>query len=83
MLEAAEQKKKQDSSTRKTNSKQPSIQESFSAAVMYDSDSKRHQDITQKLALFVGTTNMRLSLVDNLEFRELVSELDKRYKLPH
>ena len=83
VLVADEQNKKQDSSTRKTNSKQPSIQESFSAAVMYDSDSKRHQDITQKLALFVGTTNMPLSLVDNLEFKELVSELDKSYKLPH
>ena len=48
----------------------------------YPKDSKKQLAITNKLAVFVGSTNVPLSLVDNPEFRDLLIELDKRYDIP-
>ena len=37
--------------------------------------------ITKRLAIF-GTSNVATSLVDNVEFREMLFELDKQYEPP-
>ena len=56
---------------------------SSSGSKPYDPSSKKHQAITLRLATFIGASNVALSLVDNIEFRELIEELDPRYRLPH
>ena len=48
----------------------------------YDTKSPRCQQITRKLAIFVGSTNVPNSLVENMEFRSLVETLDPRYPMP-
>ena len=45
-------------------------------------DSMRYKDITRKLALFIGTANVPYSLVENLEFRDLLLELQPCYLPP-
>ena len=62
---------------------QPTIQQSLHQLNPYSNGSKRQMAITKKLAVFVGSTNVPLSLVDNLEFRDLLFEMDKRYSVPH
>ena len=49
----------------------------------YDPESRKHVALTRRLALFVGATNVPLRLVDNEEFRELLTEFDPRYQIPH
>ena len=49
----------------------------------YESNSRKHQAITLRLATFIGANNVALSLVDNSEFWELLKELDPRYTVPH
>lgn len=49
----------------------------------YNHKSKKYEDITNRLAIFVGANNVALRLVDNVEFRELLTELDPRYVPPH
>ena len=34
------------------------------------------------MAIFVGSSNVALSLVENMEFWELIHELDLRYQVP-
>ena len=34
------------------------------------------------MAIFVGSSNVVLSLVENMEFWELIHELDLRYQVP-
>jgi hypothetical protein len=43
---------------------------------------QRYYD-TQSLAIFVGATGVPISLVDNEEFRELLQEMDRKFKVPH
>ena len=83
-LEAAElERKKKMESKKKSTLSQSSLLMSFSFSKQYDQNSKKHKDITRRLAVFVGASNVALSLVDNVEFRELLIELDPRYKVPH
>ena len=49
---------------------------------LYPQDSRKAQSITKKLALFVGSTSVPLSLVECPEFQELLHEMDKQYKIP-
>lgn len=42
----------------------------------YDPESRKQVALTWRLALFVGATNVPLRLVDNEEFRELLTEFD-------
>ncbi len=68
---------------RKSNGQsQPTIKEALRPS-LYPNDSKKQICITRKLALFVGSTNVLLSLVDCPEFRELLKEMDKQYNVPH
>ena len=48
----------------------------------YDPESRKHVALTQRLALFVGANNVTLHLVDNEEFRELLTEFDPQYQIP-
>ena len=59
------------------------MENSFNRPSYYSKESKRHTDITKKLAVFIGSTNAPLSLVDCEEFRDLLSEMDRRYDIPH
>ena len=65
-----------------SNTKQLQIAEAFQGVSKYDPQSAKYKLTTGKLALFVGATNVLLSLVENQQFKEFVSELDKRYKVP-
>ena len=49
---------------------------------MYEVHSVKQRSITKKMAIFIGSSNVALSLVENVEFRELIYELDLRYQVP-
>ena len=48
----------------------------------YDRANDRYKSITWKLAIFVGTSNVPNSLVENLEFCDLLNNADPRYTPP-
>ena len=48
----------------------------------YDTQSSRYRMITRRLAIFVGSTNVPNSLVENVEFQSLLETLDPRYPVP-
>lgn len=48
----------------------------------YTKDSTKYKQLTKKLAVFVGCSNVATLLVENQEFRELLHELDPRYIVP-
>jgi len=48
----------------------------------YDTKSHRCQFITRKLAIFIGSTSVPNSLVENMEFRSLLEAMDPRYPVP-
>ena len=49
---------------------------------VYDLQSTKQKSITKKLAVFVGASNVPISLVENVEFQVLLCELDPRYQVP-
>ena len=56
--------------------RQTSIRNAIRPA-LYPKCSKKQQEITKKLAIFVGVTNVPLSLIECPEFHDLLKELDK------
>ena len=78
----AEQKKKEESAKRRSVGKQLSVVESFKGRSKYDKSSSRYLQITKALAIFIGSTNVANSIVENDEFRSLVKVLDSRYPMP-
>ena len=48
----------------------------------YDPASARSQMITRKMAMFIATSNVPNSVVENTEFRLMVEALDPRYSTP-
>ena len=62
-------------------SSQTTIQEALRPS-SYPEGSKKQLAITKKLAIFVGATNVPLSLVDCPEFHDLLKEMDKQYAIP-
>ena len=62
---------------------QTTLHQQIQTTQYYSKDSKRQEAITKKLAVFIGATNVPLSLVDREEFRALLSDMDKRYCAPH
>lgn len=80
---------RKDATTRKQKSDavtQPNrdLQELFEVTPKYyDKDSKKQLAITKKLAIFVGSTNVPLSLIDRPELRDLLAEMDQQYQVPH
>ena len=61
--------------------RQTSIRNAIKPA-LYPKDSKKQQEITKKLAIFVGATIVPLSLIECPEFHDLLKELDKHYDIP-
>ena len=74
--------KKREKSSASCNSKQPTLAETFCAKKAYHPQSHKSQLLNQKLAIFIGTTNVPTSLVENAEFQELLHQLDSRYSVP-
>ena len=62
--------------------KQLSVVESFKGRSKYDKSSPRYLQITKALAIFIGSTNVANSIIENDEFRSLVKVLDSRYPMP-
>ena len=62
--------------------KQTTIAQVLHKRTMYEKDSNRYKQVTRRLAMFVGVTNVANSIVENPEFRELLQELDPRYPPP-
>ena len=48
----------------------------------FSKDSAKHKVITSKLAVFAAPANVAYQIVENFEFRELLSELEPRYTPP-
>ena len=48
----------------------------------YPKESTKYKQITKKLAVFIGSSNVATMLVENPEFRELLHEMDSRYVVP-
>lgn len=67
--------KKKELSLHKSKSRQASIQ-SMLKVQPFSKDSAKHKVITSKLAVLVATANVAYHIVENFEFRELLSELE-------
>ena len=48
----------------------------------YEKESLKYQTITEKLAIFVASSSVPHSIVENDEFRSLILTLDPRYQVP-
>ena len=79
-----EKKRQQHEKTKKAQSpKSPmSIESSLLGARPYDKGTVQYQNISRKLAIFIGTSNVPNSLVSNTEFRDFVEELNPKYDIP-
>ena len=81
--EKEEQKKKQTSSKLvKMPSKQLTVAESLKGKSMYDKTSDRYLMITKQLTIFIGSSNVPNSIVENEEFKSFIKTLDSRYPVP-
>ena len=58
---------------------QSTLKQSFTRKTVYGKDSERYKAITQKLAIFVGSSNVANRLVGNLECKDLLGSLDPQY----
>lgn len=56
--------------------KQATLAQVLHKRIVYEKDSNRYKQVTRRLAMFVGATNIANSIVENPEFRELLHELD-------
>jgi len=56
--------------------------ESFQGNRSYNKESDRYKLITKKLAIFIGSTNVAIGLVENPKLRSLIETLDPRYQVP-
>ena len=56
--------------------------EAFQGKREYNRNSKRYKNITKKLAVFGGSSNTPNSIVENVEFQQLIKSLDPRYPFP-
>lgn len=62
--------------------KQLTMGEAFQGKCEYNRNSKRYKNITKRLPVFGGSSNTLNSIVENVEFQELIKLLDPRYPLP-
>ena len=61
---------------------QSTLKDVFSMHAPYSRDSHQYKVITRKLAIFVGSSNVAHCIVENFEFRDLLTTLDPRYPVP-
>ena len=59
----------------RASTSQTTLHQQIQTTQYYGKDSKRQKAITKKLVVFVGATNVPLSLVDREEFHALLSEM--------
>ena len=63
-------------------SQQLTLAQSLQSGCAYDKSNHKYKAITRKLAIFVGTTSVPNSIVENLAFKDLLHTADPRYKVP-
>lgn len=85
--EEAAKVKREEVATKKQGSSlkhhyQASLKETLAKRTVYSKDSPRYKQVTKKLAVFVGASNVPNSLVESLEFKDLIATLDPRYPVP-
>ena len=61
---------------------QLTLKESSKRHNVYEKDSMKYKAITRKLPIFVGSSNVANSIVENLEFKDLLYTMDARYPVP-
>ena len=49
---------------------------------MYPKDSNQYKAITRKLTIFVGSSSVACSIVENLEFVDFLNTINPRYSVP-
>ena len=62
--------------------KQLTIHEAVQGGRKYSVDSEKHKLINKHLAIFIGSTDVLISLVENEEFKKFTQVLDSRYEMP-
>ena len=63
-------------------SQQLTLAESLKSKTLYKKDSDKYRGISRKLAIFIASSNVSNSVVENLEFRDLLHTMDSRYQMP-
>ena len=61
---------------------QSTLKDVFSMHAPYSRDSRQYKVITRKLTIFVCSSNVAYRIVENFEFRDLLTTLDPRYPVP-
>ena len=75
-----EEAKKQETSLKQY--RQSTLKQSFGRHTVYPKDSNQYKAITRKLAIFVGSSSVANSIVENLEFVDLLNTINPRYSVP-
>ena len=63
-------------------SHQLTLAESLKSKSTYNKESDHYRQISRKLAIFIGSTNVATSIVENLEFKDFLHTMDSRYTVP-
>ena len=79
VIQAKDAKKKKQTPE---NFKQVSLPAAIERTQSYPSGSKRKQEITNALSLFIAKEMMPFSMVEHSGFQNLVNKLDDRYEIP-
>lgn len=61
---------------------QLTLNDTLKSGRKYTTDSQRHKTITKHLAIFIGSTNTPIRVVENSSFQKLLGTLDPRYEMP-
>lgn len=61
---------------------QTTINATLNLATPYASTSRRHQEITQAVAIYIAKAMAPINTVNNEAFKEMIKTLDKRYEMP-
>lgn len=78
-LKELQQVQEKDQQEKKPWKGQLTIAKAFEGKPLYSKDSDRYNQLTQKLAIFIGSTNVAISLVENDEFKKLTDPSDPEY----
>ena len=62
--------------------RQSTLKQSFGRHTVYPKDSNQYKAITRKLAIFVGSSSVANSIVENLEFVDLLNTINPRSSVP-
>ena len=86
LLSSEEEEKEKKECVRRAKSLKVSHQltlaDSLQCKSVYSKESVRYREICKKLAIFIGSTNVPNSIVENLEFKDLLFTMDSRFVVP-